>query len=66
MATTAGLTADSALSFNLRAFKGIIVQDLLHAGMDLYEEVHDSRALKNIHSNKRPRQAALRDTDPWQ
>ena len=44
------------LRFDLKAFKGIIMQDLMRAGMDLYEEVRDSRAHKNIssRSDKRP------------
>ncbi|CAE7438573.1 unnamed protein product [Symbiodinium sp. CCMP2592] len=53
--------------FDLRSFKGLVMQDLLCAGMDLYEEVRNSRAHKSaVIRSKQPRQAALRVTDPWQ
>ena len=50
--------------FDLRSFERV-TQDLLCAGMDLYEEVRNPRARKSALSrSKQPRQAALRVTDP--
>lgn len=55
------------LRFDLRSFQGLVLQDLMRAGMDLYEEVRDSRAHKKAEGiSKRPKHSSLRTTDPWQ
>ena len=58
------------LRFDLWSFQDLVLQDLMRAGMDLYEEVHDSRAHKIFKKaegiSKRPKHSSLRTTDPWQ
>ena len=73
-ALTNGWLADFCMQrrmrFELQNFEGIVLQDLLKLGLDLYEEVRECRAAKRMLcpqlATKVRKTETLKVRDPWQ
>jgi len=52
--------------FDLQKFKGLILGEMLDAGVQLYEEIKNSKACDAEKRGQKVRKIdALRQTDPW-
>ena len=63
----AAFSPDQRLRFDLASFKGLVLQDMLDQGLELYEEVRQCRAAKRMRPTvKTSKRDSLRVRDPWQ
>ena len=61
-----GFDKAKRLRFSLESFDSIIMQDMLSAGADLYEDIKSAIAKRATRVNKKQRVTPLRMRDPWQ